>query len=74
MVKALGASTVFDYASPTCGADIRAHTRNELYYAFDTVSEAASPRICADGLAPRILGQEALLRRRPARAITSQWC
>lgn len=51
MVKALGASAVFDYASPTCGADIRAHTRNELYYAFDTVSEAASPQICADALA-----------------------
>jgi hypothetical protein len=51
MVKALGASAVFDYASPICGADIRAHTRNELYYAFDAVSEAASPQICADALA-----------------------
>lgn len=48
MVKALGASAVFDYASPTCGVDIRAHTHNELYYAFDTVSEAALPQICAD--------------------------
>ena len=51
MVKALGASAVFGYASPTCGTDIRAHTRNELYYAFDTISEAGSPQICVDALA-----------------------
>ena len=51
MVKALGASAVFDYASLTRGTDIHHDTRNELYYAFDTVSEAASSRICADALA-----------------------
>jgi len=45
------ASAVFDYASPTCGADIRAHTRNELYYASTPSRRRPSPQICADALA-----------------------
>lgn len=49
-VKSLGASAVFDYHSPTCGADIRAYTKDQLYYAFDTISEHSSPQICADAL------------------------
>ncbi|KAL1629255.1 hypothetical protein SLS56_005479 [Neofusicoccum ribis] len=50
MVKALGASAVFDYNSPTCGADIRKHTKNALFYALDCISEGESPNICAEAL------------------------
>ncbi|KAH8645723.1 hypothetical protein BX600DRAFT_519306 [Xylariales sp. PMI_506] len=31
--RALGADAVFDNRSPTCGADIREHTKNELRHA-----------------------------------------
>ncbi|KAF2142056.1 uncharacterized protein K452DRAFT_298063 [Aplosporella prunicola CBS 121167] len=50
MVKSLGASAAFDYRSPSCGADIRQHTNNGLYYAFDCISEGKSSQICADAL------------------------
>ncbi|KAK7538814.1 chaperonin 10-like protein [Phyllosticta citribraziliensis] len=50
LVHSLGASAAFDYNSPTCGADIRAHTQNSLYHAFDCVSEHSSPTICAEAL------------------------
>ncbi|KAK7556644.1 chaperonin 10-like protein [Phyllosticta citricarpa] len=49
-VRSLGADAVFDYHSPTCGADIRAYTQNSLYHAFDCISEHSSPQICADAL------------------------
>lgn len=50
-VKSLGADTVFDSRSPTVGADIRAHTNNKLYYAWDTIGEHGSPAACAAALA-----------------------
>ncbi|KAH7065377.1 chaperonin 10-like protein [Macrophomina phaseolina] len=50
LVKSLGADAVFDYNSPTVGADIRKHTNNKLYYAFDCVAEGNSAQICADSL------------------------
>ncbi|KAF9630187.1 Alcohol dehydrogenase superfamily zinc-containing [Lasiodiplodia theobromae] len=50
LLKALGADAVFDYNSPTVGADIRKHTANRLYYAFDCISEGNSAQICADAL------------------------
>ncbi|CAG9947072.1 unnamed protein product [Clonostachys rosea f. rosea IK726] len=34
-LKSLGADAVFDYRSPTCGADIRAFTKNKLKHAWD---------------------------------------
>ena len=49
-VKSLGADAVFDYKSPTCGADIRKHTNNKLFYAFDCITEGASLQICNDAL------------------------
>lgn len=50
LVKSLGADAVFDYNSPTVGADIRAHTGNKLYHAFDCIAEGNSAQICADAL------------------------
>ncbi|KAI1823640.1 GroES-like protein [Xylaria intraflava] len=35
LLKSLGADHVFDYKSPTVGADIRALTKNKLKYAWD---------------------------------------
>ena len=49
-LKSLGATEVFDYKSPTVGADIRKYTKNKLYYAFDCFSEKGSPAICAAAL------------------------
>ncbi|KAJ5708443.1 alcohol dehydrogenase [Penicillium malachiteum] len=45
LVKILGADAVFDYNSPTCGADIKALTKNRLTYAYDCTGDGA--RICA---------------------------
>jgi NADPH:quinone reductase-like Zn-dependent oxidoreductase len=50
-VKSLGADHVFDYSSPTCAADIKRLTNDKLQYAWDTISEGTSPKICADALA-----------------------
>ncbi|KAF2864725.1 putative zinc-binding oxidoreductase ToxD [Massariosphaeria phaeospora] len=50
-VKSLGADKVFDYASPTVAADIRAYTNDKLFYAWDTIGEHSAPQICADALA-----------------------
>lgn len=50
MVKALGATEVFDYNSPTCGSDIRKYTNNTLRLAWDTISEHNSPKICGEAL------------------------
>lgn len=41
-----GAEKVFDYRSPTCAADIRAYTGNQLAYAFDCVAEADTTQLC----------------------------
>ncbi|KAK8249448.1 chaperonin 10-like protein [Phyllosticta capitalensis] len=58
LVKSLGASAAFDYNSPTCAADIRAHTENSLYFAFDCISEGSSPQICADALSTETSSQK----------------
>ncbi|KAF2756499.1 GroES-like protein [Pseudovirgaria hyperparasitica] len=50
MVRSLGADAVFDYKSPSCGADINAFTSNSLLYAFDCISEGTSLAICAAAL------------------------
>ena len=50
MVKNLGASAVFDYSAPDCGAKIREYTNNRLYHALDCISEGTSAQICADAL------------------------
>lgn len=58
LVKELGADAVFDYNSPTVGADIRAHTGNKLYYAFDCIAEGNSAQICADALSTETAAQK----------------
>lgn len=49
-VKSLGADATFDYNSSSCGADIRKHTNDKLYYAFDCISEGSAPGICCAAL------------------------
>ncbi|KAM0815674.1 putative Enoyl reductase (ER) domain-containing protein [Seiridium cardinale] len=46
LVLSFGAEKVFDYNSPTCAADIRTYTGNELSYAFDCVAEADTTQLC----------------------------
>ncbi|KAK6854206.1 hypothetical protein PG995_009299 [Apiospora arundinis] len=46
MVKGYGADVVFDYNSPTCGADIRAFCGNALDYALDCITEESTMKIC----------------------------
>ncbi|KAF2183847.1 hypothetical protein K469DRAFT_464187, partial [Zopfia rhizophila CBS 207.26] len=48
--KSLRASAVFDYRSPTCGADICTYTNNSLYHCFDTRPIKSSADICVDTL------------------------
>ncbi|KAF7551757.1 hypothetical protein G7Z17_g4813 [Cylindrodendrum hubeiense] len=47
-LKSLGADAVFDYRSPTCGADIRAFTKNNLKHAWDCVGGGET--ICGEAL------------------------
>ncbi|KAI9746348.1 MAG: hypothetical protein M1818_000060 [Claussenomyces sp. TS43310] len=46
LVLRFGAEKVFDYHSPTCAADIRAYTRNDLAYALDCVIQAETTQLC----------------------------
>ncbi|KAI1365715.1 GroES-like protein [Xylaria arbuscula] len=48
LLKSIGADHVFDYKSPTVGADIRALTQNKLKYAWDCTGYGAE--ICAAAL------------------------
>lgn len=45
-MRKFGAEKVFDYKSPTCAADIRAYTNNELAYALDCVTQADTTQLC----------------------------
>ena len=49
-MKSLGADAVFDYTSPTCGADIRKHTDGKLYYIWDTIGQDGSYEVGAAAL------------------------
>ncbi|KAN0111048.1 GroES (chaperonin 10)-like protein [Hyaloscypha variabilis] len=46
MVKSFGADAVFDYASPTCAAEIQAHTRNALRLVLDCITTPDTTRLC----------------------------
>jgi len=50
LVTGFGADKVFDYNSPTVGADIRQYTKNKLRYVWDTIGDGSAPKICADAL------------------------
>jgi len=45
-VKSRGAHEAFDYHGSECGAKIRGLTKNKLRYAWDTIAEGESPKIC----------------------------
>lgn len=47
-LKSLGADAVFDYKSPTCGADIKALTKNKLRHAWDCAG--GGEVICGEAL------------------------
>lgn len=49
-MKTLGASSVFDYNSPTVGKDIRAITNNHLAHVFDCQSDSGSSAICEQAI------------------------
>lgn len=51
-LKSLGADAVFDYKSPTCADDIRAHTGSALKVAWDCQSTAQSAALCARAMSP----------------------
>ncbi|KAJ5495546.1 hypothetical protein N7539_000662 [Penicillium diatomitis] len=46
LVTRFGAEKAFDYHSPTCAADIRAYTGNQLAYAFDCISQVDTTTLC----------------------------
>jgi hypothetical protein len=46
LVKSYGAAAVFDYTSPTCASDVRAYTKNALFYALDCITDEQSVEIC----------------------------
>lgn len=48
LMKRLGADAVFDYKSPTCGAEIKQLTKNCLTHAWDCTGEGAG--ICAQAM------------------------
>jgi NADPH:quinone reductase-like Zn-dependent oxidoreductase len=52
-VKSLGADAVFDSRSPAVGEEIRAYTKDKLYYAWDTIGEYGSPEASAQALASK---------------------
>ncbi|KAF2494505.1 alcohol dehydrogenase class-3 [Lophium mytilinum] len=49
-IKSLGASAVFDYHSSTCAEDIRAHTKDSLYYVFNCLPDDSAAKICTEAL------------------------
>lgn len=46
----LGAAATFDYKSPTCGAEIREHTGDQLAMALDCFTDSSSMAICYEAL------------------------
>jgi len=50
LVKSRGADEVFDYTDPDVGSKIRKITGDKLKYAWDTVSEEKTAKICAEAL------------------------
>ncbi|KAF2138175.1 uncharacterized protein K452DRAFT_234937 [Aplosporella prunicola CBS 121167] len=64
LVRRLGADHVFDYKSPTVGADIRAATNDSLEFAFDCIAYEATAAVCAQALTskPAVAKYSSLLR------------
>ncbi|KAE8369297.1 GroES-like protein [Aspergillus caelatus] len=49
-VRSLGAAAAFDYASPTCGHDIREFTQDTLSFALDCITDLPSVKICYEAI------------------------
>jgi len=49
-VKSFGAEAVFDYRSQTCADDIRAYTKNSLYYAIDCITGPTTMELCYNAI------------------------
>ncbi|KAF7546391.1 hypothetical protein G7Z17_g8466 [Cylindrodendrum hubeiense] len=73
----LGAAATFDYRSPTCGADLREHTANELELALDCITDTASMGICYEALGSaggRYVALDAFpLRGHTRRSVAAEW-
>ncbi|KAF2647845.1 alcohol dehydrogenase GroES-like domain-containing protein [Lophiostoma macrostomum CBS 122681] len=48
--ESYGAAACFDYHSPTCGADIRDYTSNNLSSVLDCVTDAPTMKMCYDAI------------------------
>lgn len=50
LVKSYGADAIFDYHSPTCAAEIKKLTRNNLRYVVDPFSQVRTMSLCDDSM------------------------
>lgn len=53
LLKGYGADHVFDYKSPTVGADIRKVTNDNLQHVFDTISYESTASIAAEAISSK---------------------
>lgn len=53
LLKSYGADHVFDYKSPTVGADIRKATDDNLQHVFDTISYDSTAKIAAEAISSK---------------------
>ncbi|KAF2850865.1 NAD(P)-binding protein [Plenodomus tracheiphilus IPT5] len=53
LLKSYGADYVFDYKSPTVGADIRKVTKDSLQHVFDTISYESTASIAAEAISSK---------------------
>jgi NADPH:quinone reductase-like Zn-dependent oxidoreductase len=51
-VKSLGAEAAFDYNDPECAAKIKAHTKGNLKYVWDTIALEPTAKLCAEVISP----------------------
>ncbi|KAI9812834.1 MAG: hypothetical protein M1826_002755 [Phylliscum demangeonii] len=53
LVKSVGATHYFDYRSPTCAADIRKMTNDQLAHAMDCIASPETARTCCEAMGPK---------------------
>jgi hypothetical protein len=58
LVRSLGATYIYDYNSPTCGADIRRDSGNKIFLAFDCISDQNSVAIVSGALSSDSIQQK----------------
>lgn len=49
-MRSYGADAVFDYHSPSCGADIRRYAKDTLRYIIDPFADVRSTTLCYDAM------------------------